>query len=151
MRLFKFLPAGVLALVLAACGGNASEGTATADAATPAAAKTAVKTQKSPVIVLEAGQQLPVADGKLMVIDFNATWCGPCRKFAPHFDKVAEKYSSKAKFVRVDVDKLPQLAAMYGVQGIPTVIYISPDGTVDQSVGYMTEAEFDARVAGLLR
>ncbi len=40
---------------------------------------------------------------------------------------------------------------MYGVQGIPTVIYISPDGTVDQSVGYMTEAEFDARVAGLLR
>ena len=137
MRLFKFLPAGVLALVLAACGGNASEGTATADAATPAAAKTAVKTQKSPVIVLEAA--------------LNAPWCGPCRKFAPHFDKVAEKYSSKAKFVSVDVDKLPQLAAMYGVQGIPTVIYISPDGTVDQSVGYMTEAEFDARVAGLLR
>lgn len=151
MRLFKFLPAGVLALVLAACGGNASEGTATADAATPAAAKTAVKTQKSPVIVLEAGQQLPVADGKLMVIDFNATWCGPCKQFAPNFEAVAEKYADKALFYSVDVDQHPELAARYNVQSIPMVVFIRPDGQTATSLGYLEEPEFDTLVASQLK
>lgn len=151
MNAINLISVSALLLMLSACGGNTSEKASAAESETTAEVQAPVKAAVDPVIVLKAGEQIPPSQGKPVVIDFNATWCGPCRKFAPHFDKVAAKYASKAMFVSVDVDKLPELAAMYGVQGIPTIIYISPDGAVKQSVGYLTEAEFDAQVAALLK
>lgn len=98
------------------------------------------------VISIKAGEQIPPADGKLIVLDFNATWCPPCRQFAPNFDKVAEKYRGKASFYSVDVDQNPELAAQFNVQSIPTVVYIRPDGTSTSTLGYMEADEFDGKV-----
>ncbi|MDE6282936.1 MAG: thioredoxin fold domain-containing protein [Muribaculaceae bacterium] len=102
------------------------------------------------VNVIKGDSQLPPAEGKMQVLDFNATWCGPCRQFAPNFDKVAEKYRSQATFYSIDVDENPSLAAQYEVESIPTIVYILPDGTVDRTVGYMDEAEFDNSVSAYL-
>jgi thioredoxin 1 len=55
-----------------------------------------------------------------VVLKFWATWCGPCRQLAPHYETLAEK-ASGLKFVEVDVDKVPDLAVEYGVLGVPTV------------------------------
>lgn len=104
---------------------------------------------KDPVIQLAAGQQLPAFNGKPMVIDFNATWCGPCRQFAPVFHSVAADFDGRVTFVSVDVDKSPELAAQYGVQSIPFVVYLMPDGTAYRTVGLISEGEFAARVTSL--
>lgn len=122
--------------------------TAMQTAAETEAAETA--TNDNAVIVLAENETLPKADGKHMIIDFNATWCGPCRQFAPNFESVAEKNAGKALFYSVDVDKHPALAEQYKVQGIPMVVFIAPDGTTDSMVGYRDESEFAAIVAAHL-
>lgn len=69
------------------------------------------------------------------VIDFNATWCGPCRLFGPAFDAVAEKYFNKADFYSIDTDVYPETATAFQINAIPTVVIIKPDGTVQTHVG----------------
>ena len=92
--------------------------------------------------VLAKGAVIPTDEKLLTVIDFNATWCGPCRQFAPIFHKVAEEYAGRARFYSVDTDEHPQLAALYEVTGIPTVVYLKPDGSYTTTVGLLSEEEF---------
>lgn len=87
---------------------------------------------------------------KPVVIDFNATWCGPCRQFAPIFYKVASKYVGKAEFFSVDVDKFPELAREFNASAIPTVVVIRPGGGVKSNTGLMSESEFDSFVKSAL-
>ena len=72
---------------------------------------------------------------RVTVLDFNATWCGPCKKFAPAFEKAAEVYGNQVDFYSVDVDQNPQTAKAFGVESIPTVVFILPDGTIKTYVG----------------
>lgn len=77
------------------------------------------------------------------VIDFNATWCGPCKAFAPIFEAVGEEYAGKIKFESVDVDENPELAQKYDVQSIPMVVLLDKDGNViDSYIGFMDETQF---------
>ena len=69
------------------------------------------------------------------MIDFNATWCGPCRLFTPAFDAAAKKYSSKVDFYSIDTDKYPQTANAFSIQAIPTIVFMMPDGTVETHTG----------------
>jgi len=56
-----------------------------------------------------------------VIIDFSATWCGPCQSFAPKFQEAAKQYAGKVKFVHVDVDDAPGVASKFGVRSIPTI------------------------------
>ena len=57
-----------------------------------------------------------------VLVDFWATWCGPCRMVAPIIDEIATNYAGKVKVVKVDVDEAPELAERYGIASIPTVM-----------------------------
>lgn len=57
-----------------------------------------------------------------VLVDFWATWCAPCRALAPLIERLSEQYEGRAKVVKLDVDKAPDVATEYGVQSIPTVI-----------------------------
>lgn len=57
--------------------------------------------------------------GKAMFIDFNATWCGPCRQFAPYFEAAAKTFDGQAKFVSIDTDSFPTVAEAFGIESIP--------------------------------
>lgn len=71
----------------------------------------------------------------LTVLDFNATWCGPCKMLHPVFEAAAKTFAGKVRFVSVDIDNLPQTAAAFDVQAVPTVIVLRPDGKSERFVG----------------
>ncbi|MCA9768209.1 MAG: thioredoxin, partial [Gemmatimonadetes bacterium] len=67
------------------------------------------------------GAEVENASG-LVLVDFWAAWCGPCRAIAPHLEVLAGHFAGRAKVVKVDVDASPELAAQYGIRGIPTLL-----------------------------
>ncbi|XP_042052931.1 thioredoxin H-type-like [Salvia splendens] len=71
---------------------------------------------------------------KLIVVDFTATWCGPCKQILPAINEFAEKYT-EVDFIKIDVDELDDVAEEYGVQAMPTFILIKKGKQVDKVVG----------------
>lgn len=72
---------------------------------------------------------------KPTMIDFNATWCGPCQLLAPGFDLAAAKYAGKVDFYSIDVDNFPKTAEAYNVHSIPYVMIVMPDGSMTSHIG----------------
>ena len=83
-----------------------------------------------------------LAEGKLMMVDFWAVWCGPCRMLAPMVDDLAEKYAGKVVVGKVNVDEEQELAIRYGVMSIPTVIFFKDGKEIDRKVGVMPPEVF---------
>jgi thioredoxin 1 len=80
--------------------------------------------------------QSEVLDSALPVlVDFWATWCGPCRALAPHVEAVAHELQGKLKVVKIDIDSNPQTPAKYGIRGIPTLLVFKGGELVDKLVG----------------
>lgn len=70
-----------------------------------------------------------------VLVDFFATWCGPCKMLAPTLDAVAAEVAGRAKVYKVDVDQSPDVAAQYGVMSVPTLILFKGGQPVKQMVG----------------
>jgi thioredoxin 1 len=72
-----------------------------------------------------------------VLVDFWATWCGPCKAIAPIVDEVANSYNGKAKVYKMDVDKNNSTPMRYGVRGIPTLLIFKNGQVAEQIVGYV--------------
>lgn len=83
---------------------------------------------------------------KAVLVDFFATWCGPCKMLSPVLEGVAEKMKDKVTIVKVDVDRSPDLAAKFGVMSVPTMIVFKNGRQVDAFSGYMPEANLMANI-----
>ena len=75
-------------------------------------------------------------DKKTLVVDFYATWCGPCRMLGPVMDTLSEEYEGKAEFVKIDVDDNPDLAREYSIMSIPCVMVFKDGAAAGKNVGF---------------
>ena len=71
----------------------------------------------------------------LVVVDFYAPWCGPCKMIAPLLEQLADEFSGSLKFAKLNVDDAPEWAGRYGVRGVPTLMLFGAGQVIDQAVG----------------
>ena len=79
-----------------------------------------------------------------VLVDFWATWCGPCRMLAPIIEEIAEDYDGKVKVGKINVDEEEELAVKFGISSIPTVLLFKNGEITDKSIGYKQKSHFEA-------
>ena len=85
------------------------------------------------------------------VVDFNATWCGPCRMLAPVLEDISEKYAGRVSFFSVDVDEAPGLAMQFRVNSVPCLVLLKNGVFTDQAVGFRPEPQLTAWIDSNLK
>ena len=82
----------------------------------------------------------------LVLVDFSATWCGPCKRLVPELEAVAQELGDKVTILKVDVDDSPDIASEYGVQSIPNMTFFKDGKVVDTVVGLLPKAAIVGRI-----
>lgn len=87
---------------------------------------------------------------KPAIVDFTATWCGPCRSIAPILEELAKEYEGQVNVYKVDVDKCRDVAQAFGISSIPAVLYIPLDGEPSMTIGARNKAKFQSEIEKIL-
>ena len=146
----KFLFAAAILLVFTACNNKPSgEQNETADA------NGEVKSEMPVANPGDEGQdewtkQTTIMSSKPMVIDFFATWCGPCKQLAPILDEIEQNHKGEVIFKRIDVDQEPELAQEFRIEAIPTLMFVTPKGDYQTLMGLQEAEVLEAKIAELL-
>ena len=85
-----------------------------------------------------------------VLVDFSATWCGPCKKLEPVVDQIAAEYAGRVKVVKVDVDQSQATAAKYAVMSVPTLIFFRDGQVRDQAIGVLSKQQLADKLARVL-
>ena len=87
---------------------------------------------------------------KPCIIDFYATWCGPCKAVAPVLEELAEEYAGKIDIYKVDVDQEQELAGAFGIRSVPSILFVPMDGQPQMAMGAMSKADFKKAIEEIL-
>ncbi len=88
---------------------------------------------------------------KPCIIDFYATWCGPCKAMAPTINQIAKEYKGKINVYKVDVDAQQELASVFGITSMPTLLFCPSSAKPEISVGLINRGEFDKKIKEILK
>lgn len=81
-----------------------------------------------------------------VLVDFFADWCGPCRMLGPILEQLAQQYAGRVKIVKVNVDQSPELAAPFGINSIPALLYFQNGKVKGTSVGLMSKEDLERKL-----
>ncbi|WP_024994322.1 thioredoxin [Phocaeicola paurosaccharolyticus] len=91
-----------------------------------------------------------LAENKPLVLDFWASWCGPCKKIGPDIEALADEYKDQVNVGKCDVDENDELTGKFGVRNIPTVLFIKNGEVVDKQVGAASKAQLEEKLKKIL-
>ena len=100
--------------------------------------------------ITDSNFQEILAEGKPVVMDFWAPWCGPCKMVVPIIDEFATEYEGKVIIGKCDVDENGDVAAEYGIRNIPTVLFFKNGELVDKQVGSAPKSAYVAKIEAIL-
>jgi thioredoxin 1 len=111
-----------------------------------ASTKAKMSALSEPIVLTDSNFANEIKKYPLMVVDFWAPWCGPCRMVSPIIEQLAREYSGRAAFGKVNVDENQRIAALFGVQSIPTLMIFKFDKIVDIMIGATPKAQIELRL-----
>ena len=87
-----------------------------------------------------------ITDETIVVVDFWAPWCGPCRALAPVFEELSKKFENKVKFAKLNVDEATPIALEYRVESIPNICVFKNGQLVDRTIGFSSESALEQMI-----
>lgn len=91
-----------------------------------------------------------LASGKVVVVDFWAPWCGPCRVLGPTVDDVAEEFAGRVTVAKCNVDDCEEIGEQFGIRSIPTLLFFQNGEVADKCIGLVSKAEIESKINKLL-
>ena len=111
-----------------------------------AAAKATMSSLTEPIVLTDSNFRSEVTKYPLILVDFWAPWCGPCRMVSPIIEQLAKEYSGRVAFGKVNVDECQMTAASFGIQSIPTMMMFKNGKAVDVMVGAMPKGQIEMKL-----
>lgn len=93
---------------------------------------------------------MAASQNQLVIVDFWAEWCQPCKMLSPVLDRLAEKYQGQVKVVKCNVDENQDIAAQYAIYSIPNLVFFQDGQVVNQAVGFMGEGALSSKIDEVL-
>ncbi|MDR0438232.1 MAG: thioredoxin [Bacteroidales bacterium] len=143
-------------LIFAACSGSSNDSSeATTATVTTASVKGATFISEAEfnklVMNFEANPEEWIFEGDLpCIVNFTAAWCGPCRRMAPILDELARDYAGKVNIYKVDTDHNKRVSAFFGIQSLPTMLFVRMEGLPALQVGGMSKEQLVNAIEGFL-
>jgi thioredoxin 1 len=111
-----------------------------------AATKAMMSSITEPIVLTDSNFASEVAKYPVMLVDFWAPWCGPCRMVSPIIEQLSREYSGRVAFGKVNVDENQRIAASFGIQSIPTLMIFKGSKAVDIIIGAMPKAQIEMKL-----
>ena len=111
-----------------------------------AARKAMMSSITEPIVLTDSNFASEVSKYPILLVDFWAPWCGPCRMVSPMIEQLSREYSGKVAFGKVNVDENQRIAASFGIQSIPTLMIFKGGKTVDVMVGALPKAQIEMKL-----
>jgi thioredoxin 1 len=111
-----------------------------------AATKAMMSSITEPLVLTDSNFASEVTKYPIMVVDFWAPWCGPCRMVSPIIEQLSREYSGRVAFGKVNVDENQRIAASFGIQSIPTLMIFKGSKAVDVIIGAMPKAQIEMKL-----
>ena len=111
-----------------------------------AATKAMMSSITEPIVLTDSNFASEVTKYPIMLVDFWAPWCGPCRMVSPIIEQLSREYSGTVAFGKVNVDENQRIAASFGIQSIPTLMIFKDSKAVDVIIGAMPKAQIEIKL-----
>lgn len=108
-----------------------------------------VDTFKEKIFDFEEGSEWKFKGSRPAIVDFYADWCGPCQALNPILEEVEQQYEGKVDIYKVDTEATPELTSLFGIKGIPAILFIPKDGDPAMNAGLIPKEGFDKAISEL--